>query len=69
MLGDTASEILNNKRNWKDLIFIYIYTTREWATTIGNFMPQRGIEPQWNDQRITDYPTATQRRNGIISVY
>ena len=24
-------------------------------------MPRRGIEPQWNDQRITDYPTAPQR--------
>ena len=32
-------------------------------------MPRRGIEPQSNDQRITDYPTAPQRRNRIISVY
>ena len=37
--------------------------------TIGHFMPRRGIDSQWNDQRITDYPTAPQRHNRIISVY
>ena len=37
--------------------------------TIGHFMPRRGINPQWNDQRITDYPTAPQRHNRIITVY
>ena len=39
-----------------------VFTFRIWATTIVSFMPWRGIEPQWNDQRITDYPTAPQRR-------
>ena len=50
-------------------IYIYIYIL------LVNGLPQLEIlcpgeeSNHWSDQRITDYPTAPQRRNRIISVY